>query len=104
MARTGASFSHGSGDYVIAFSTAASVRIPHESPVPTASPTLLRDDKLSPLFQAVAEATEEAILNSLLRATTVRGHQNHEAPALPLDELLRVLKKYGRGTSSIEAK
>jgi D-aminopeptidase len=104
MARTGASFSHGSGDYVIAFSTAASVRVSHESATPTAQVTLVRDDKLSPLFQAAAEATEEAILNSLLRATTVRGHQDHEAPALPLDELLRVLKKYGRGTSSIEAK
>ena len=97
MARTGASFSHGSGDYVIAFSTAESVRIPHDSPQPTAQVTLLRDDALSPLFQAVAEATEEAIYNSLLRATSVRGYQNHEAQALPLNELQRILKKYGRG-------
>ncbi len=100
MARTGASFSHGSGDYVVAFSTAASVRIPHESSTPTAQVTLLRDDKLSPLLQAAAEATEEAIYNSLLRATSIRGHQGHEARALPLNDLLRVLKKYNRGSEA----
>ncbi|MBI4466397.1 MAG: P1 family peptidase [Acidobacteria bacterium] len=99
MARTGASFSHGSGDYVIAFSTNESVRILHEGPLPTTQLTVLTDSQLSPLFQAVAEAAEEAIYNSLLRASTVRGHQGHEAQALPLNELLRVLKKYGRGSS-----
>lgn len=97
MARTGASFSHGSGDYVIAFSTAESVRVPHRSDTATATATLLREDKLSPLFQAVAEATEEAIYNSLLRATTVRGYQGHEAAALPVDEVKHLLEKYGRG-------
>ena len=97
MARTGASFSHGSGDYVIAFSTAESVRIPHRSASATATATLLREDKVSPLFQAVAEATEEAIYNSLLRATTVRGHQGHEAQAIPVEDVKRLLKEYGRG-------
>lgn len=97
MARTGASFSHSSGDYVIAFSNAESVRIPHRSEAAISTATLLRDDKLSPLFQAVAEATEEAIYNSLLRATTVRGHQGHEAQAIPVDEVKRLLKQYGRG-------
>ncbi len=91
MARTGASFSHGSGDYVIAFSTAESVRMPHSSDAPTAAPTVLRDDALSPLFQAVAEATEEAIYNSLLRATTVRGHNGHEAEALPIEKIRLML-------------
>jgi D-aminopeptidase len=57
----------------------------------------LGDKELSPLFQSVAEATEEAIYNSLLRATTVHGYQGHEAQALPLDEVVRILKKYGRG-------
>ncbi|MDA2912565.1 P1 family peptidase [Acidobacteriia bacterium AH_259_A11_L15] len=98
MARTGASFSHGSGDYVIAFSTAESVRIPYRSEQPAGEVTLLRDDQLSPLFQAVAEATEEAIYNSLLRATTVRGYQGHEAQALPLDQLRDLLERYRRGT------
>jgi len=97
MARTGASFSHGSGDYVIAFSTAESVRIPHQSAGATTTVTVLRDDKLSPFFQAVADATEEAIFNSLLRATTVRGYQGHEARAVPVDALKRVLKEYRRG-------
>lgn len=97
MARTGAAFSHGSGDYVIAFSTAEAVRIPAQSPTPTATVTLLRDTELSPLFQATAEATEEAIYNSLLRATTVRGYQGHEAQALPVGDVVRILKKYGRG-------
>lgn len=100
MARTGATFQQGSGDYVIAFSVGESVRIPHRSFAPTATPatvTLLRQESLGPLFQAVAEATEEAIYNSLLRATTVRGYQGHEDPALPIDELKRILKKYGRG-------
>lgn len=49
------------------------------------------------LFDALAEATEEAIYNSLLRATTVRGRNDREAQALPLNELLRILRKYGRG-------
>jgi len=104
MARSGASFSNASGDYAIAFSVAESVRIRLRSsaqqlidPLWLISVTLLADPENSPLFQAVAEATEEAIYNSLLRATTVRGHQGHEAQALPLDELRRVLKKYGRG-------
>jgi D-aminopeptidase len=97
MARTGASFSHGSGDYVVAFSTAESVRVRQESATPVASVGLLRDDRLSPLFQAVAEATEEAIYNSLLRATAVRGYQGREAQAIPVEELKRVLQKYGRG-------
>jgi D-aminopeptidase len=85
MARTGASFSHGSGDYVIAFSTAREGGVAFE------------EEKLSPLFQAVAEATEEAIYNSLLRATTVHGRNGHVAEALPIDELKLILKRYGRG-------
>ncbi len=97
MARTGASFSHGSGDYVLAFSTAESVRIPHQSPSLTTETTRVRDQELSPLLQAAAEATEEAIYNSLLQATSVRGYQGREVRALPLEELRRVLKKYGRG-------
>ncbi|PYU11077.1 MAG: aminopeptidase, partial [Acidobacteria bacterium] len=96
-ARTGATFQPGSGDYLIAFSVAESVRIPHHSSARTTEVTLLRHDRLGPLFQAVAEATEEAIYNSVLRATTVRGRDAHVAHALPLDELQRILKKYGRG-------
>ena len=100
MARTGASFSNASGDYAIAFSVAESVRIRLRSsaqqlidPLWLISVTLLADPENSPLFQAVAEATEEAIYNSLLRATTVRGHQGHDAQALTSDAPRRVLEK-----------
>ncbi len=97
MARTGAAFGPGSGDYAIAFSVAESVRILYRSAAGTATETILRDDRLGPLSQSVAEATEEAIYNSLLRATTVRGRDGHEAQALAIDEVQRILKKYGRG-------
>ncbi len=96
MARTGSSFSHGSGDYVIAFSTAPDVRVPYAESGEAKTRPSLDDPALSPLFQAAAEATEEAIYNSLLRATTTRGHEGHEVQALPLDELRRLRKKYGR--------
>jgi D-aminopeptidase len=97
MARTGATFQPGSGDYVIAFSVAESVRIAHRGSALASTAALLRDDRLGPLFQAVAEAAEEAIYNSLLRATTVSGRDGHEARALSIDEVQRILKKYGRG-------
>ena len=88
LARTGATMSNGSGDYVIAFSTAASVR--REAGAPTPRPgAFLTNDDVSPLFQAVAEATEEAIYNSLFRATTVG-----DVEALPLDQTMDVLRKY----------
>ena len=82
LARTGASMTNGSGDYVIAFSTTG------------ATETLVPNDRLSPLFQAVAEATEESIYNSLFRATTVQGHRG-TVEALPLEETLEILRKYG---------
>lgn len=97
MARTGADFSHGSGDYVIAFSTGESVRIAHESPTPTHTITVLHASEIDQLFDAVAEATEEAIYNSLFRATTVRGRDGNVAQALPLEDVKRILKNYGRG-------
>jgi len=97
MARTGADFSHGSGDYVIAFSTTESARAPYRATQLERATVTVAESELDPLFDAVAEATEEAIYNSLLRATSVRGHQGHEAQALPIDELRRILKEYGRG-------
>ncbi len=92
LARAGSSGSPGSGDYVIAFSTAN--RMPADStqgePV-----KLLRDDNLSPLFEAVIETTEEAIDNSLLRATTVRGRDGHLSEAIPIDHLREILRSHG---------
>jgi D-aminopeptidase len=91
LARTGASMTNGSGDYVIAFSTAAGVR--RRAGTAPASTADLPNDALSPLFQAAAEATEEAILNSLFRATTVRSRGN-TVEALPLDRTLEILRRY----------
>lgn len=95
LGRTGSSMSHGSGDYVIAFSTTSAMRIKTNAERLEQS-VRLREDDLSPLFQAVVEATEEAIYNSLLKATTTKGVQGHEIEALPLEKVKEVLKKYGR--------
>lgn len=93
VARTGSSGSNGSGDFVIAFSTAPELRIRPNAT--SAQPrTLLNNEGMSPLFEAVIEATEEAIYNSLFRAhdTTGRGHA---IKALPLQETIELLRKRG---------
>ena len=92
LARTGATVSDGSGDYVIAFSTAPGVRRGPRLEPPAGG--LLPNDEMSPLFQAVAEAVEEAIYNSLFRATTTSGHRG-TVDALPLAETLEVLRRHG---------
>jgi len=94
LARTGSSYSNGSGDYAVAFSTAPSLRVRHGDSKPRAR-TLLPTDALSPLFQAVLETTEEAVLNALLRATTVTG-MGSTVQAIPIDRVRRALEKYGR--------
>ena len=91
MARAGTSGSHGSGDYVIAFSTTSKYYSAAEiSPIPVFR---VREDDLSPLFEAVSEATEEAIYNSLLRATTVVGKAGHVGEAIPVERVKEVLGK-----------
>jgi len=87
IARTGGYYSHGSGDYAIAFSTAREVRIPHRAEGPTRTVTFLRDERVSALFLAAAEAAEEAILNSLFRAERMEGRAGHVAEALPTEKL-----------------
>jgi len=97
LARTGAAGSNGSGDYAVAFSTAADVRIKtlnqNERNLPRSVKTLA-NDAVSPLFLAVIEATEEAIYNSIFRATTTSG-RGKTVEALPLDRALEVLRKHG---------
>jgi D-aminopeptidase len=92
VARTGSWMANGSGDFAIAFSTAAPVR---RGPLPANQRTRQAEavihDALSPLFQAVAEATEEAIVNSLFRAETVRGARG-TVRALPLDSVTTLLR------------
>ena len=86
LARTGSSYDHGSGDYAIAFSTPARGR------------ALLPSEATSPLFQAALEATEEAVYNSLLRATPVTSALG-AAEALPIGRVVEVLRRYGRPAS-----
>lgn len=93
LARTGSVMTHGSGDYVIAFSTAESVRI-KVGAGRERTLTVLSDEALSPLFLAVIEATEEAIYNSLFRATTMRGRGGRVVEALPLERTLDILRAY----------
>lgn len=96
MIRTGASGSNGSGDYVIAVSTAEELRIPYSTDSMYNEWRELRNDELDLLFQAVAEATEEAIINSLFAAETVKTRKNLPVMALPIDETLKIMKKYNR--------
>jgi D-aminopeptidase len=94
LARTGSSYSNGSGDFAIAFSTAPGLRTRFGSATPQAR-TLLPTDGVSALFQAALEATEEAVYNSLLKATTVTSRSG-KAEALPVDQLREILKRYPR--------
>jgi D-aminopeptidase len=96
LGRTGSAGTNGSGDYAIAFSTAPDLRIrtQNNDKGPIRHLELLSNDAMSPLFLAVIEATEEAVYNSLLRATTVSGH-GHTVEALPIDKTIDILRKYG---------
>ncbi len=94
LARTGSFMANGSGDFVIAFSTRNPV--PYEPGAPVSDRGMLTNDAMSPLFLATVEAVEEAVYNSLLRATTVTGFEGHTRQALPL-EPLRALVAARRG-------
>ncbi len=93
LARTGSVSTNGSGDYVIAFSSAESVRRSGSGQTPR-NVADLPNSAMSSLFQAVVEATEEAIYNSLFKAVTVTGHRG-TAEALPLTETVEILERYG---------
>jgi D-aminopeptidase len=93
MARTGSAASNGSGDYVIAFSTAPQLWIHTSEKPPTRHVELLTNDAMSPLFLAVMEATEEAIYNSMFRATTMSGN-GHTVEELPIDKTIEILREH----------
>jgi D-aminopeptidase len=95
LGRTGGISSNGSGEYVIAFSTAKEVRIPHQSERELVTLQLLRNKEISPLFQAVIEATEEAILNSLFTAPSLTGIRGHRVESLPTARVIHFLQKHG---------
>ncbi|WP_265429565.1 P1 family peptidase [Chryseobacterium sp. YIM B08800] len=96
VGRTGGIMSHGSGEYAIAFSTDVESRIQHQPEGSVKNIPNLHNDYTSQLFLAAIEATEEAILNSLTMATTVKGNEGHLVESIPLDKLMDLLKKYNR--------
>lgn len=93
VARTGSSASNGSGDYAIAFSTAPQVRVRANDKALTRTAELMTNDAMSPLFLAVIEATEEAVYNSMFKATTMTGN-GHTVEALPIDKTVEILKAH----------
>jgi len=93
LARTGSISGNGSGDLFIAFSTANPNA--DDAPGPNHVETV-SNEKISPLFEAAVQATEEAIVNAMVGAKTMTGIDGHTVPALPHDELKRILKKYTR--------
>ncbi len=93
LARSGSYMSNGSGDFVIAFSTRNLV--PYDSKERTLTVEEVSNEAMSPLFLAAVEAVEEAIYNSLLKATTVKGHQGHTGEAIPVGRLRELLKETG---------
>jgi D-aminopeptidase len=93
IARTGSSASNGSGDYAIAFSTAPQVRIHAGDKALTRSVEAMTNDAMSPLFLAAIEATEEAVYNSMFKATTMTGN-GHRVEALPIDKTVEILKRH----------
>lgn len=94
LARTGSVAAHSSGDFMLAFSTAAVV--PHYPEERTTTVTALSNAHLTPLFEATVECTEEAIGNALAMATTTEGRDGNKVYALPLDRLVALMRRYGR--------
>ena len=92
IGRVGSFAAHGSGEILIAFSTAN--KVPRETSLMTAKIEVLLDNACDNLYEAVVECTEEAIVNSLCMADEMRGQSDHVAPALPLDELREILAEY----------
>jgi D-aminopeptidase len=93
LGATGSSTSNGSGEYAIAFSTRN--RVPMSPSGRTLHGEYLGNDAMSPLFQAVKEATEEAVYNSMFLAETMTGHRGQRVEALPKDRVLELLRKAG---------
>ena len=96
LARTGASMGNGSGDYVIAFSTAEGVRRTPERRQQLSPISEWPNERISPLFQAAIEATEEAIINSLFAARTVTGYRGRVVEALPVDRVVAMVARAQR--------
>ena len=96
LGKTGGIASNGSGDYVIAVSTAEENFIPYDYDSPTHTTSVLHNGKMSSLFMACIEATEEAVVNSLFAAEDIIGRDGHEIKALPVEEVMELMKKYNK--------
>jgi len=96
LAKTGGIASNGSGDYVIAFSNNPEVLIPNNPTSAILHPPSLINDAVSPLFMATIEATEEAIINSLFMANSMKGKNGNTVNAIPVDKIISLLKKYNQ--------
>jgi D-aminopeptidase len=96
LAKTGGIASNGSGDYVIALSTAEDNLVRHSSDTSIHEKKELDNDAMSPFFLATIEATEEAILNSLFAAETMKGIDGHEIKSIQIDQIIDIMNKYNR--------
>lgn len=94
LGKTGGIASNGSGDYVIAFSTAENLRVAHSPKEKVAQNNTLHNDYTSPIFMAAIEATEEAIINSLFAGKTMKGYKGNVVESLPIEKVLSILKKH----------
>ena len=102
LGRTGSSYTNGSGDFVIAFTTSQEMRASYGEREPRPR-RVLPPGGVSPLFQAALEATEEAVYNSMFQATTVSG-RGRTAEAIPIERVREILRKYGRGNERSTSK
>lgn len=93
LGKTGGIASNGSGDYVIAFSTAENLRVAHNPKEKVSQTNTLHNDYTSPIFMAAIEATEEAIINSLFAGKTMKGNKGNVVESLPIDKVISILKK-----------
>jgi D-aminopeptidase len=96
IARTGGMASNSSGDYAIAVSTTETLRIPYNAKSMYQEVKLLRNEEMDLLFEAAIESTEEAIINSLFAAKTVKGRYNFTIESLPLEKTIEIMRKYNR--------
>ncbi|MHB1048664.1 MAG: DmpA family aminopeptidase [Bacteroidota bacterium] len=96
LAKTGGIASNGSGDYVIAFSTAKENFIDESDKSFLYKSETVKNDNVSPLFLAVIEATEEAIINSLFAAKSMTGRDGNEVRSLPVERVIEIMKRYNK--------
>ena len=95
LTRTGFISENKSGDYFIAFSTAEESRVTSNQPGNPRNPAELRNDQMDPLFLGAIESTEEAVYNSLFRATTTKGFKGRVVEALPIEATQQILRAHG---------